>query len=137
MLNLTSKLTFLLLVLFISPLSLAEKSWQEVTQLPQYQSLSDEEKENARNEYFYDVVAPNASSLQELNKLKDKFNADTMSPEVYKKIKETEMKRADPKIKLKFYECVLEKMEKQQVPQVFGIAVRYCEILHPNGHGDI
>ena len=45
--------------------------------------------------------------------------------------------KALEKAKLEFYECVLEEMEKQQVPHTFPIAVKYCEILHPNGSGDI
>lgn len=53
------------------------KSWQEVTQLPEFQSLPDEEKEKARDEYFYDVVAPTAKSYDEVSQLRSQFDAET------------------------------------------------------------
>ena len=56
------------------------KSWLEVTELPQYKALTDEEKENARNEYFYDVVAPSAKSFDEIDQLKTDFDTEYSTP---------------------------------------------------------
>jgi hypothetical protein len=53
------------------------KSWQQVTQLPEFQSLSDEEKENWRDEYFYDVVLPKGSSIDDEVNLRAQFDAET------------------------------------------------------------
>ncbi len=52
------------------------KPWNEVTLLPQYQALSDEEKENARNEYFADVIAPNTPT-EELESARARFDEET------------------------------------------------------------
>lgn len=133
-------------LLFIPVLILAEtKSWQEVTQLPEYKSLSSEEKENARNEYFFDVVVPTASDLSEIKQLRADFDAETRplatnNPyEAYFQQLErqglsTRKVSFDRKAEqLKFYECVLDKMEDQRAPNVLGIVMKYCEILHPEG----
>jgi hypothetical protein len=57
------------------------KTWKEVTENPSYQSLSDEDKERAREQYFYDVVAPNATNFDQIDKLKNQFDEDT-APEL-------------------------------------------------------
>ncbi len=56
------------------------RSWEEVTNLPEYQSLSDEQKEEARDQYFYDNVAPNANTMDEIRVMREQFDADTAPP---------------------------------------------------------
>ena len=53
------------------------KSWEEVTQLPEVQTLSAEEKENLRQKYFLQVVAPTAKSIKEVRQLSADFDAST------------------------------------------------------------
>lgn len=57
------------------------KSWEEVTQLPEFQALSLEEKERTREEYFFQIIAPTAKSYDEINQLKADFDASTRSEE--------------------------------------------------------
>ena len=52
------------------------KKWSEVIQSEAYISLPDEEKEQARNQYFNDVVAPKVKS-SDLTSVRKQFDADT------------------------------------------------------------
>ena len=60
---------------------MAALAWKDVTKRPEFQSLSDEEKENARDQYFYEVVAPNAKSYDEIKTLRSQFDAETQPQE--------------------------------------------------------
>lgn len=53
------------------------RTWQEVTELPEYQTLSDVDKERARQEYFYSVVANGAKSYEEIDQLRSDFDTQT------------------------------------------------------------
>lgn len=52
------------------------KSWKEVVALPAYQALSPERQERLRNDYFFEVLAPNLE-YTELASARAKFDAET------------------------------------------------------------
>lgn len=52
-------------------------SWKEVTQKPEYQSLSPEDQERARNQYFQTVVMPQVSNQNDLPEVRRQFDAST------------------------------------------------------------
>lgn len=53
------------------------KKWSEVSQSPEFQALSPEDQEKAREQYFYDIVAPQVSDPEELGAIRQQFDADT------------------------------------------------------------
>ncbi|WP_411393460.1 hypothetical protein [Xylella fastidiosa] len=53
------------------------KKWSEVASSPQYMALSPQEREEARNEYFNHVVAPNVVNQEELAEVRRAFDTDT------------------------------------------------------------
>lgn len=54
------------------------KKWSEVTTNPEFQKLSEEEKEEARQNYFKEVVAPNVPEHR-LNSVRQEFDQDTQA----------------------------------------------------------
>ncbi len=54
------------------------KKWSEVEQNPQYQALPPEQKEQARQQYFNEIIVPQVTDKSQLDEVKRQFDADTL-----------------------------------------------------------